>query len=138
MTKCLNCVPSGEAKNLALELNELLKFDQLKANLQEAVITLQNLKGNHFRFQSFYGLRAISCTEELQPVSVFSWICIVCGLLFVLFCLAPCLISLYISLLYLLCAQGLECFISEDKMSHLCFRLSFSFSLALFIPAASL
>lgn len=45
------------AENLALDLNELLKSDQLKANLQEAVITswsLQNLKGNHFRFQGCY------------------------------------------------------------------------------------
>ena len=41
---------------MALELNELLKSEQLKTTLQEAVITsqsLQNLKENHFRFQGF-------------------------------------------------------------------------------------
>ena len=41
-------------ENLAWEPKGPLKSDQLKANLQEAVITsqsLQNLKGNYFHFQ---------------------------------------------------------------------------------------
>lgn len=50
------------AENLALELNELLKSDQLQANLQEAVITSQslpNLKGKLLSLSRF--LLTIGC-----------------------------------------------------------------------------
>lgn len=64
--------PVTQDENLALEPNEPLKSDQLKADLREAVITsqsLQNLKGNHFHFQGSYRLAAISHTEAFMAAS---------------------------------------------------------------------
>ena len=62
----------------------LLKSDQPKANLQEAVTSseFENLKGNHFRFQGFSRLWAISHTEASQKVSSLD-----AFVLFVVFCL---------------------------------------------------
>ena len=88
-------------ENLTLGPTEPLKSDQLQANPQEAVITsqsLQNLKGNHFHFQDFYRLSALSHTKAVQlPVwmnldRLWSFVCFV-----LFFCLVPSLITLHTS-----------------------------------------
>ena len=49
MTKCLNCVPSGEAKNLALELMVTVGWSDLAAKEEMAIKGVVGTQMQNFR-----------------------------------------------------------------------------------------